>query len=192
MSKRSAVISRTTALRLGLGGLGLGAIAIGILGLPTQLEVKQLIGLASWLAAALVLHDGMLVPLSHLLGMGLRRFSYGLRPASAAVIRTALLVGAVLTLIGIPLLKAQQVAKNLTVLQDDYTLNLIRCWIGLAVLATAAVLLIERHHRAVPEPQGVTASAVPDAIEPGEVSEAPEAPEERQQKPDDVPESRAD
>lgn len=148
-AKRAVVISRTTAIRLGLGGIGLMAIAVGILGLPTQLEFKQIIGLISWFAAAVVLHDGILVPLSHLVGMGLRRFSYGLRPVCAAIIRIALLIGAVVTLICIPLLKAQQVARNESVLVDDYGLNLLLFWLALAVVTAASILILERRAKKV-------------------------------------------
>lgn len=136
--------SRKHVLRLALGVLGIVGIGIGILGLPTELEVSQLIGLISWLAASLVLHDGILVPLSHLFGFGLRRFSYGLRPESAVVIRTALLIGAVLTLVGLPLLRAQQVAKNVSVLQGDYLLSLILFWAGLILSGAITVFVIER------------------------------------------------
>ena len=140
-------LSRKQLPRLALGALGLLGIGVGIFGLPTPLEVSQLIGLAGWLAASLVLHDGILVPLSHLFGFGLRRLSYGLQPESAAVVRTALLIGAVLTLVGLPLLKAQQVAKNVSVLQDDYLLSLVLFWAGLVLAAAVTVLLLERRAR---------------------------------------------
>lgn len=133
--------------RVALGAVGIAAIGIGIFGLPTQLEGSQLIGLAGWLAAALLLHDGVLVPLSHLFGFGLRRFSYGLRPESAMVIRSALLIGSVLTLVVLPLLKAQQVAKNVSVLQDDYLLNVLLFWAGLVLAAAITVLGVERRGR---------------------------------------------
>ena len=140
----TSVISRTTAFRLALGGLGLVAIAVGICGLPTQLDLMQIMGLVSWLAAALVLHDGILVPLSHLVGLGLRRLSFGLQPASAAVIRAALLIGSVVTLVCLPLLKAQQVAKNISVLQGDYGFSFFLFWLSLLLLSSGIVLLLER------------------------------------------------
>lgn len=131
-----------------LGLLGLAGIAIGVLGLPSQLGPTELLGLLTWLAAAVLLHDGVLVPLSQLAGAGLRRVSFGLRPISTAVIRVALFVGATVTLLVLPLLKAQQLAKQESVLQGDYLTSLLLFWLGLAVLASGVVMITERRARA--------------------------------------------
>ena len=61
------------AVRIGLGVAGIGVIGYGLLGLPTQLGPAQLLGLLTWLAAAVLLHDGVLVPVSTLAGAGLTR-----------------------------------------------------------------------------------------------------------------------
>ncbi len=80
-------LTRTTAVRLGLGALGAAGIGYGIPSLPTQLGLSELVGLAAWLAAALLLHDGILVPLATLTGHGLRRVTLGLTAPSWALIR---------------------------------------------------------------------------------------------------------
>lgn len=134
--------------RWALGLLGVAGIAIGILGLPSQLGPTELLGLLTWLAVAVLLHDGVLVPLSQLVGAGLRRLSFGLRPVSAAVIRVALFIGAILTLLVLPLLKAQQVAKQESVLQGDYLIALLLFWLGLAIAAAGVVMITERRARA--------------------------------------------
>ena len=134
--------------RWALGLLGVAGIAIGILGLPSQLGPTELLGLLTWLAVAVLLHDGVLVPLSQLVGAGLHRLNFGLGPVSAAVIRVALFIGAILTLLVLPLLKAQQVAKQESVLQGDYLIALLLFWLGLAIAAAGVVMITERRARA--------------------------------------------
>ncbi|WP_052663507.1 hypothetical protein [Psychromicrobium lacuslunae] len=138
-----AKASRMMVFRLALGLLGVLLIAFGLIGIPSQLNLGEMLGLLSWLAVALLLHDGVLVPLTQLSGAGLRRLSYGLRQSSAAVIRSALLIGAVQSLIVLPLLKAQQVAKQESVLEGDYLAALVVFWLVLAVVTAASVFMIE-------------------------------------------------
>ncbi|BAS11208.1 hypothetical protein AHiyo4_46300 [Arthrobacter sp. Hiyo4] len=69
------------AARIILGIAGAGLIGYGLLGLPTQLGSTQLVGLLTWLAFAVLLHDGVIVPLSTLAGAGLTRLGSGLRPS---------------------------------------------------------------------------------------------------------------
>ncbi len=111
---------------------------------PTQLGPAQLVGLLTWLAVAVLLHDGVIVPLSTLAGAGLTRLGSGLRPASAAVLRGALMTGAVVTLITGIVLKAQSVARNTTVLEADYAGHLLWFWTILALAAAAAIYACER------------------------------------------------
>ncbi len=144
-------MTRTTAVRLGLGAFGAAGIGYGLLSLPTQLHLAELVGLAAWLAAALLLHDGILVPMTTLTGHWLRRVTPGLTALSQALIRGALLLGAVLTLIVAALLMAQQAAGNppvnATVLHDNYALKLGILWLALVVLTAAAVAAVEHHAR---------------------------------------------
>ena len=138
------------AVRIGLGVAGIGVIGYGLLGLPTQLGPSQLLGLLTWLAAAVLLHDGVIVPLSTLAGAGLTRLGFGLRPVSAAVLRGALMTGAVVTLITEILLKAQSVARNTSVLEADYAGHLLWFWTILTLSAAAAIYACEHSARATP------------------------------------------
>lgn len=131
-------------VRIGLGVAGAGLIGYGLMGLPTQLGPSQLLGLLTWLAVAVLLHDGVIVPLSTLAGAGLTRLGSGLRPVSAAVLRGALMTGAIVTLITGILLKAQSVARNTTVLEADYAGHLLWFWTLLAIAAAAAIYACER------------------------------------------------
>ncbi|MET3923655.1 hypothetical protein [Arthrobacter sp. UYEF20] len=135
------------AVRITLGVAGAGLTGYGLLGLPTQLGPSQLVGLLTWLAVAVLLHDGVIVPLSTLAGAGLTRLGSGLRPVSAAVLRGALMTGAVVTLITGILLKAQSVARNTTVLEADYAGHLLWFWTVLALTAAAAIYSSERSGR---------------------------------------------
>jgi hypothetical protein len=134
-------------VRAALGAAGLAAVGYALFGLLTNIPPAQLVGVAAWLAAALLVHDGVLVPLTTLAGGGLSRLTHGLRPVQQGIVRGALLVGAVVTLVAAPLIRAQQVLQpagpgsgaNDTVLQRDYGQALGLFWLVLLVTATAGV-----------------------------------------------------
>ncbi|MGO4228528.1 hypothetical protein AB4Y72_06620 [Arthrobacter sp. YAF34] len=134
---------RVKIIRRVLAVAGVLGIAYGLLGLPTQLGPTQLVGLLAWLAAAVVLHDGVVVPVSTLSGAGLARAGVGLRPASSAVLRGALMVGTVVTLLAALLLKAQSVARNVSVLEGDYAAYLAWFWAVLLPVSAAAIVVLE-------------------------------------------------
>ncbi|MFH5877433.1 hypothetical protein [Arthrobacter sp. NA-172] len=136
--------SSLKATRFLLGLAGVAAAGYGLAGLPTQLGPAQLIGLLVWMACAVLLHDGIVVPLSTLAGSGLRRFSFGLRPASAAVLRGALMVGAVTSLVVGILLKAQMVVHSVSAVEGDYAARLIWFWAALASATAVLIYLLER------------------------------------------------
>lgn len=142
--------STVKATRITLGVAGAGLIGYGLLGLPTQLGPAQLVGLLTWLASAIVLHDGVVVPLSTLAGAGLTRLSSGMQAASAAIMRTALMTGAVVTLITAILIKAQSEARNTTVLEPPYAEHLLWFWAILAIATSAAIYASERSGRSNP------------------------------------------
>jgi hypothetical protein len=131
-------------IRRVLAVAGVLGIAYGLLGLPTQLGPVELVGLLAWLAAAVVLHDGVVVPVSTLSGAGLTRVGARLRPASSAVLRGALMVGAVVTLLVALLLKAQSVARNVSVLEGDYAAYLVWFWAVLVPVTAATIVVLER------------------------------------------------
>jgi len=136
-----------TATRIVLGLAGIGLIGYGLLGLPTQLSPSQLVGLLTWMALAVLLHDGVVVPLSTLAGAGLTRTGSRLRPVSAAVLRGALMTGAVVSVIAGILLKAQTESRTISALEGDYAGNLVVFWAVLALGAAAAIFTLERTGR---------------------------------------------
>jgi hypothetical protein len=148
---RTHTTTSVTAARAVLGLAGAGFIGYGLLGLPTQLGPAQLVGLLTWMALAVLLHDGVIVPLSTLAGAGLTRTGSRLRPASTAILRGSLMTGAVVSLITGILLKAQSQARTISALQGDYAANLLWFWAVLAVVSAASVYAIERAGRAPSE-----------------------------------------
>lgn len=140
--------SRTIkGIRAGLGIAGVAVMGYGLLGLPTQLGPQQLIGLLTWMAVAVLIHDGVIVPLSTLAGAGLTRAGSKLQPLSNAVLRGALLAGAVVTLLAVILLKAQSVARSTTVLEADYAGHLLAFWAVVLLGAAAWIVGLERRAR---------------------------------------------
>lgn len=134
-------------LRGVLGAVGVALLGVGVVGLVTTLGPMPLIGLLGWLAAAVALHDGVLVPLTHAVGRPLRRVTASWRPASAAVLRAGLVVGALLGAITVVLVRAQQVSATASLLTANYLLDLGVIWCGLAVVVGLAVAGIEARGR---------------------------------------------
>ncbi|MEC5191918.1 MULTISPECIES: hypothetical protein [unclassified Arthrobacter] len=143
---------KSLAVNLSRAVLGVAGVAIlgyGLLGLPTQLGARQLMGLLTWMAVAILIHDGVLVPLSTLAGAGLTLAGAKLQSASAAVLRGALLLGAVVTLVVGILMKAQSVAQSVTVLEADYAMNLLWFWVFLVLVSGVVIVVLERRARRV-------------------------------------------
>lgn len=130
--------------RIALAVAGMALIGFGLWGLPTQLGPEQLFGLLVWMAVAVLVHDGMIVPLSTLGGAGLTRAGSRLRPASAGVLRGGLLTGALMTLLALLLVTAQSEARDTSVLEADYAANLLWFWAALAIVSGVAIYAIER------------------------------------------------
>jgi hypothetical protein len=142
-------------VRAAFGALGVAALGYALFGFLANVPPAQLIGVAAWLAVALLVHDGMLVPLTTVVGGGLSRLTFGLSPVQQGIVRGALLVGAVATLVAAPLIRAQQVLQprgpgsgvNNTVLQGDYALALGVFWVVLAVAAAVVVAAVGLYGR---------------------------------------------
>lgn len=153
----SATVERGTTwwVRAALGALGVAGLGYALFGFLTNVPPAQLVGVAAWLAVALLVHDGVLVPLTTLVGGGLSRLTYGLGPVQQGTVRGALLVGAVVTLLAAPLIRAQQVLQpngpesgaNDTVLRGDYVQALGIFWLVLVVAAAALVAAVGLYTR---------------------------------------------
>ncbi|WP_375481301.1 hypothetical protein [uncultured Jatrophihabitans sp.] len=121
--------------RIALGVLGVALGLFGVFRLLTQIDTPDLIQLLIWLVVAVALHDGVLSPVLLAVGAALARI-----PARArAVLQAALVVGALITVIALPLIhRAYTLPSQKAILRQDYGANL---GILLAIVAGGALLL---------------------------------------------------
>lgn len=134
--------------------IGVGALLLGVAGgaLVAGVPPQQWLGILLWLASAVVLHDAVFAPLVLLGTRLLRRVGARVSWLPIAIVQVALVVGAALTLIAFPAIRAQQVgARNPSVLVFDYAAQLGLIWAALG-LVTALLLigtaLVHRRRRA--------------------------------------------
>ncbi|MFJ5212384.1 hypothetical protein [Streptomyces nigra] len=128
-------------LRGAVAASGLGMCAFGILQFVdrTSPDLQDVIDVLVWLGGAIVLHDGILVPLVLAVGWCVMK-----APFSGAL-RGGLLTASCLTLIALPMmLRAGKTANN-TVLPMDYVANWVIV-LAVTVVATGGVALFS-HHR---------------------------------------------
>ncbi len=114
--------------RIALGALGVAAIAVGVRILLTDRYIHHPLYVLVWLAGAVALHDGVLVPV--VLGLGA-----ALRPRGP--LRAGLVTAACVTAIALPVLLAPRRA-NRTVLPLDYPRGLLLSLAAVAVLTGLA------------------------------------------------------
>jgi hypothetical protein len=134
---------RTYRIALGLAG-GL-LLAFGAFRLVTQLDAGDLFVLALWLVTAGLLHDCLIAPIIVGTGVALTRVP----PRARRYLQGALLVGALITVIAIPLIGRQGTQpESKAILLRDYTANLFLL-LGLTAAVALALyaLRVVREHR---------------------------------------------
>ena len=120
--------------RIALGVAGGLLLTFGLFRLVTELDTGDLFVLGVWLAAAVVLHDGLVAPITVGTGVALTRVP----PRARRYLQGALLVGALITIIAVPLIWRQGTQpESKAILLRDYTANLT-----LLLGMTAAVALV--------------------------------------------------
>jgi hypothetical protein len=120
--------------RIALGVAGGLLLTFGLFRLVTELDTRDLFVLGVWLAAAVVLHDGLVAPITVGTGVALT----GAPPRARRYLQGALLVGALITIVAIPLIWRQGTQpESKAILLRDYTANLT-----LLLGMTAAVALV--------------------------------------------------
>lgn len=122
-------------LRVALGAVGVLLALFGVFRLLTQIPVANLIELAEWLVGAVLLHDVVVGPIVVAVGWVTAR---SLPPRVRRYVQAALLIGALLTVIALPLIHrrgSQPRAK--AILTQNYGANLATL---LAIVATACLL----------------------------------------------------
>ena len=120
--------------RIALGVAGGLLLTFGVFRLVTELDAGDLFVLGVWLAAAVALHDGLIAPITVGTGVALT----GVPPRARRYLQGALLVGALITVIAIPLIGRQGTQpESKAILLRDYAANL-----SLLLGMTAAVALV--------------------------------------------------
>ena len=120
--------------RIALGVAGGLLLTFGVFRLVTELDAGDLFVLGLWLAAAVALHDGLIAPITVGTGVALT----GVPPRARRYLQGALLVGALITVIAIPLIGRQGTQpESKAILLRDYAANL-----ALLLGMTAAVALV--------------------------------------------------
>lgn len=143
--------------RLVLAALGGGLMAHGGWLLLERTREDTVPQLVVWLAGAVVLHDGLLVPLVLLCGWALHTLA---PPWAWGVLRGGLVVAGLWTLLALPVLARPGRPANPSVLPLDYLHNW--AWGLVAVAAVTGALLLARwlrHRGASGRRRGVTPSS---------------------------------
>ncbi|TSI19541.1 hypothetical protein [Brevibacterium aurantiacum] len=147
----------TVALRTSLVLVGIGIASYGAVLVLARFGLDQIIGLAIWLAAAVVLHDFILVPIVTLIA----RFAFGQKTSSLAgsgsaesgsdfrpnpgsrrlaIVRALLVSASLISVVVVPEIVALgRGVANPTILPGDYAHNLL--WLWAFVLAAVVAVL---------------------------------------------------
>ena len=136
-----------TVIRVLLILAGLVSLGAGALALLDRLDPLDLIWLAVWLAAMVIVHDAVIVPFLVLLRGAVRRRSdhRGVPALATVVVEVAFAIAATVSLYVIPLLWSQaRGPKNPTVLAGDYGLRLGLLWLILTVLTLVLTRVLIR------------------------------------------------
>jgi hypothetical protein len=141
--------------RIALGTAGALLILFGAFRILTNTGQSDPVGLVEWLVAAVVLHDGVLVPLTITVGALLTRF---VRPRPRRYLQGGLITAALVTAIAVPLIYrhgSQPRAKSLEL--QNYGLHLA-VLVGLiaafVAVAYAARVLRDRQLHPTGQPDG--------------------------------------
>lgn len=132
---------------------GIALLLFGVFRLTTEIALPNLIGLATWMFAAIVIHDGVLSPLVLSIGWVLRRYVPD-RPRR--YLQFALIVCGLVTVIAIPMiyLRGSQPAVKAILLRNyGANLGLIIGLVAVVTLVVYAVRVAHRRPRPEPEPE---------------------------------------
>ncbi|CAN5382683.1 hypothetical protein BH09ACT4_BH09ACT4_04460 [soil metagenome] len=138
-------------MNLWRGGLiALGVLLIGIGGFAFLLQVKpdQYIGVAAWLAGAIIVHDGIGAMVVFGATVVIRRFDRVIPFVVLAIVQAAAVLVVIVTVIVLPeIVKRAIGSANPTILPLDYVRNLVLVYAGIGVatvIAIAVALVLRR------------------------------------------------
>lgn len=135
-------------VRTAVGVLGIAIAVFGGYVMLRNVAPASYLGLALWLAAAVALHDFVLVPLLSGLRAAAERAGRHLPGTAIRVGETGFLVGGAITILVVPEIYAKHLGTlNPTVLPGSYGQNLLLTWgllVGVTVCAVAAITARQR------------------------------------------------
>jgi hypothetical protein len=122
--------------RLLIGGAGVLLGLFGVFRLVTQIPSDDLIALFVWLVAALLVHDGLVSPVVVAVGVLVTK---AVPPRTRRYLQGALVTGALITVIALPLIKRQDSQPQVkAILQQNFSANLA---VLLGIVAGGALAL---------------------------------------------------
>jgi hypothetical protein len=146
--KRNKNVIIAQAVLWVLGGLGL---AIGFYLLLTTVSVMKLGGLAIWLIAALILHDGLLSPILFGINFLARGTLLRVSWVNLAIVQIGVIAGGVISLLVLPEIWAKRDGPaNNSTLPLDYVLNLSGVWLAIAVITSLILCVLHARHKQNP------------------------------------------
>jgi hypothetical protein len=125
-----------------VGLIVMGALLLALGGLVLVLDVgpSKFLGIATWFAGAIILHDGILAPIVFGVSLLLRRAGRRIPFGALLIVQGAVVVGAMTALLVVPQqLKRAIGTANPTILPLDYGVNLV---VFAAVLVAVTVLVV--------------------------------------------------
>jgi hypothetical protein len=131
------------------GLIVVGALLLALGGLVLVLDVgpSKFLGIATWFAGAIILHDGILAPIVFGASLLLRRAGKRIPFGALLIVQGAVVVGAITALLVVPQqLKRAIGTANPTILPLDYGVNLV---VFTAVLVAVTVLAVLGYLRRV-------------------------------------------
>ncbi len=146
--------------RIAFAASGIALGLFGVLRLVTEVPVGHLVVLAIWMVAAVAIHDGLLSPLVVSVGWALGRF---VPPGPRRYLQGALISGALITVVAIPLiLRSGDAPPSKALLRQNFGGNLT---ILLGIVAAVSLLLyaaqLARDSRGTGRSAGSTATGEP-------------------------------
>jgi len=130
-------------VRLMFGVLGVAVAVYGLYLVVGTIPWTSYLAIAIWLAAAIVLHDAVLVPGVSVLREATVRVGRRLPAASLALIEGAFVVGGIVSLVAVPEIWAKHLGPlNPTVLPGAYGRALLVTWLVVAVLTVGSVAVL--------------------------------------------------
>jgi hypothetical protein len=123
--------------RIALVATGLLLLAVGGIVLVNDVAPTRYLGIVTWFAGAIILHDGILAPIVLGFSLLLRRTGRRIPLAVLLIVQTAIVVGAIVGFVVVPEIAKKSIGRaNPTLLPLDYGLNLALFY-GALVLVTA-------------------------------------------------------